>query len=194
MAETGFEKTEAPTPRKRSEAREQGNVARSTDLNAACILLGGILLLYFFGHKMFWGMKIVVESMLTDSLSVNPTRVDDVDRLGQFAGRVILEMMAPLGLGIFLLALLVSVSQTGLLFTLKPLELNLTKLSPIRGVARLFDARAGMRLIMSLGKVALIAGLAAWLIHLDLPGILALAELEVLPMFAAACELVFFWH
>lgn len=191
MAESGFEKTEAPTPRKRSEAREQGNVARSTDLNAACILLGAIVLLYFFGHKIFWGMKVLVESMLAASLSANPTRADDVDRLAHFAGRVLLEMMAPLGLGIFLIAILVSVSQTGLLFTLKPLEFNLTKLSPIRGAARLFDARAGMRLVMSLGKVALIAGLAAWLIHLDMPRIVILAELEVLPMFASACELVF---
>jgi len=192
MAESGFEKTEAPTPRKRSEAREQGNVAHSTDLNAACILLGSVLLLYFFGQKMFWGMKVIVESMLTNSLSANPTQVGDVDRLGQFAGRVVLEMMAPMGLGIFLIALLVSVSQTGLLFTLKPLELNLTKLSPLKGAARLFDARAGMRLVMSLGKVALIAGLAIWLIYLDLPRIVGLAELEVLPMFSVASELVFF--
>ena len=192
MAESGFEKTEAPTPRKRSEAREQGNVARSTDLNAACILLGAILLLYFFGRKMLFGMKVLVESMLSDSLSINPTQADDVDRMLQFAGRVVLEMMAPMGLGIFLIALLVSVSQTGLLFTLKPLEFNLTKLSPLKGAARLFDARAGMRLVMSLGKVALIAGLAVWLIHLDLPRIVGLAELEVLPMFSAACELVFF--
>ena len=40
MAENDAEKTEAPTPRRRQEARDEGNVARSTDLTAAVVLLG----------------------------------------------------------------------------------------------------------------------------------------------------------
>ena len=35
MAEDDGDKTEAPTPRRRQEAREQGNIARSPDLTAA---------------------------------------------------------------------------------------------------------------------------------------------------------------
>ena len=64
MAESSFEKTEAPTPRRRQEAKESGNVARSTDLTAACILLASILLLYVFGFRIFTGMKRVVQHML----------------------------------------------------------------------------------------------------------------------------------
>ena len=43
------EKTEAPTPRRRQEARDAGNIARSPDLNAACLMLGILLLLRSFG-------------------------------------------------------------------------------------------------------------------------------------------------
>jgi flagellar biosynthetic protein FlhB len=42
------EKTEAPTPKRREEAREQGNVARSADLSAAALLLGILLMLRSF--------------------------------------------------------------------------------------------------------------------------------------------------
>ena len=49
MAEhDGGEKTDAPTPRRRQEAREQGQVPRSQDLTAAIILLTGLTLLSSF--------------------------------------------------------------------------------------------------------------------------------------------------
>ena len=53
MAETtGQEKTEAPTARRLREAREEGNVARSTDLTAALMLLASIVpLAYALYHN-----------------------------------------------------------------------------------------------------------------------------------------------
>lgn len=44
--DTGQSKTEAPTPRRRREAREQGQVAYSRDLTSACLLLGGTCVLW----------------------------------------------------------------------------------------------------------------------------------------------------
>ena len=49
MAEDFGDKTEAPTPRRREEAREQGQVARSADLTAAALLMGFLLLMNSFG-------------------------------------------------------------------------------------------------------------------------------------------------
>ena len=45
MAEDMGERTEDATPKRRREAREEGNIARSTDVAAAILLLGGILVL-----------------------------------------------------------------------------------------------------------------------------------------------------
>jgi flagellar biosynthetic protein FlhB len=36
-------RTEKPTPKRRKEARDKGQIARSTDLTSAAVLLGGIL-------------------------------------------------------------------------------------------------------------------------------------------------------
>jgi flagellar biosynthesis protein FlhB len=45
MADDFGDKTEAPTPRRRQEAREEGQVARSPDLTAAAVLLGMFVML-----------------------------------------------------------------------------------------------------------------------------------------------------
>ena len=42
---TSGERTEAPTPKRRREAREKGNVAKSTEVNSVLVLLTGIFLL-----------------------------------------------------------------------------------------------------------------------------------------------------
>ncbi|MEW6042259.1 MAG: EscU/YscU/HrcU family type III secretion system export apparatus switch protein, partial [Elusimicrobiota bacterium] len=43
------EKTEQPTPKRRQEAREKGQVAKSQEVNSVFILLAGLLTMNFFG-------------------------------------------------------------------------------------------------------------------------------------------------
>ena len=70
MAEDAGDKTEAPTPRRRTEAREQGNVARSQDLTLAMMLLGVIITLHIMGRRLIVALKAFVHAMLSgDSLS-----------------------------------------------------------------------------------------------------------------------------
>src|SRR5574342_743906 len=52
MASDDAERTEAPTPRRRQEARERGQVARSPELNSALILLGAFGALALGGWSM----------------------------------------------------------------------------------------------------------------------------------------------
>ena len=191
MAENNFEKTEQPTPRRRAEAREQGNVARSTDLTAALSLMAAVLLLYVLGMKVLAAMRTVTEAMLTSALADNPTRAHDVGPMLAYAGRVTVEAVAPLVLGLMAVALVATVGQVGFLITGKPLVPDFTRLSPLRGVKNMTDVRAGVRLIMALLKVALIGALAAWFILGDLPRILSLGRLDLMPMFTEACGLIF---
>src|SRR5690606_37512728 len=52
MADDAGEKTESASPRRRQEARNKGQVARSTDLNAALLLVGGMVGLRLLGPDM----------------------------------------------------------------------------------------------------------------------------------------------
>ena len=160
MAENDLEKTEQPTPRRLEESRRDGNVARSTDLTAACILLASVLLLYVAGEQLLGGMKRVVERMLGYDGVSNPTRWDHLPADASFAGQIILESMGPMLLGIVLAALAASIGQVGFLFSVKPLQPTFSRMSPARGLKNLIGIRAGVRLMMALAKIIVILGVA----------------------------------
>ncbi len=191
MAESAGEKTEAPTPRRLTEARESGNIARSTDLTAAVTLLGAVIVLNIFGVRVMHAMKLSMEAMLSASLGGNPTRTDDLTHLLGYGGKLAVAAAGPITLAIAAVALVITLMQTGILFTVKPLQPNLGKLNPFKGVAHLFNARAGMRLVMSLAKVGLLAAVSSWVIWADLPRIAGLSLLEPMPLLAACASLIY---
>lgn len=191
MAQGDFEKTEAPTPRRRAEARESGNIARSADLTAAAMLLASVVMLHFFGRGVLGDLKTAVEVILAGAHSSNLTRPDDVPAVLAFAGRMAVGAAAPLVLAVGAAGLLIATGQVGVLFTLKPIQPNLNKLNPAKGLVNLVNIQATMRLGMSLLKIAIIGAVATAVMIDDLPWILHIAELELVSAFAASCELVY---
>ena len=107
MAETDAEKSEAPTPRRLQEARDDGNIPKSTDLTAALSLIAAVFLLYIFGGRLLGGMKVILAAMLSNTHTPNPSRALDVVNLPVFTGTVLLQGLVPLTLGVALVALVV---------------------------------------------------------------------------------------
>ncbi|WP_432799472.1 flagellar biosynthesis protein FlhB [Poriferisphaera sp. WC338] len=179
MAENDAEKTEAPTPRRVQEARQDGNVARSPDLTAACILFAAVLLLYFMGNQVFGGMKVALQQQLSGAFAVdnNPAQPTDVGRLAQSSVYMLFRAVGPVLVCIFVISLVVTVVQVGFLLTPKPLQPKFSRISPIKGIANLFNARSAIKLMMSLLKVIIISAVAFVLIRADLIQILHIGEL-----------------
>ncbi|QNN23892.1 flagellar biosynthesis protein FlhB [Planctomycetales bacterium ZRK34] len=184
------EKTEAPTPRRLQEARDEGQVAKSQDFTAGLTLLGAVVLLSIFGHQMLAGMKVLIQTMMSGSFTPNATRAGDVWRLWEVAGTLAVKMVLPVALGVMVLALVAGFLQVGVLVTFKPLMPKFSKLSPISGFKNLFSMRGLMRLGMSVTKVAIVSAVAAVCIKWDLPKVLALIHLDAAALLAAASALV----
>lgn len=191
MAENDFERTEPATPRRREEARQEGNVARSPDLTAAIGLLAAILLLQMVGGRMFAHMRRAAEAMLSGMIDGNPTRPDDIVQLGTYTGSALAMILAPIILSILLVGVMATVAQVGMLVTVKPLIPSLGKVSPLRGIKNMFNARAAVRFVMSIGKIMIIALVAGIVIYFDLSRIVHVGELEPAQAFAASGEVVF---
>jgi len=185
------EKTEAPTPRRLQEARKDGNVAKSTDLNAAVLLLVGIVALWLFGMQIATGLKLAMSTYLESAHAANITRVEDLIGMTDYAGRVLLYTLAPTLLLLTLFGVIVNISQVGLLLTVKPITPSFNKLNPYNGLKNIVGPRAWVRFAMSLGKMVLILGLGTWIIHEELPKIVTLSELPVRASFFIAAEMVF---
>jgi flagellar biosynthetic protein FlhB len=192
MAETtGQEKTEAPTPQRLRKAREEGNVARSTDLTAALMLLFSIVVLYLLSSRLFESMAAVLHRLLSASDASNPTRADDIGPLMNYLLGLMSWTVLPMLIAIAAVGVLVTASQTGLMLTGKPLIPKFSKLNPWAGVKRLVDARAAIRLVMSLGKVIIISAVATLMIMAEIDAIAALPMMTLGAATKASAHMTF---
>jgi len=191
MAESANEKTEAPTPRRVQQQREEGHVARSMDLTGAAILLASVLLVYWLGGHMVSALRVTVRVLMGESLGNHPTRMDDVGAMAKLAGEQFLSASAPLMVALFVVGILATVVQTGLVLTSKPLELDFQRLSPLRGFRNLFDARAGMRLAMSLAKLVVIGLVTMTFVMMDVDRIMLMGRLGAAAFLPALGELLY---
>src|SRR5688572_31634791 len=137
MAEDFGDKTEAPTPRRREEAREQGQFARSTDLTAAAMLLGFLLLMNSYGP----GLVKALQALMTELLSADSLSELKTDLVGPTLVRAIVVAggaVAPLLVGAVVIAIVVNLAQVGFFFSGKRLQPNFGVLNQLRGLGLLF--------------------------------------------------------
>jgi flagellar biosynthetic protein FlhB len=191
MAEhdSGQERTERATPRKLEEARNQGQVARSRELNTVALLVAGSAGLMFLGSGLVESIGRVMHAsfgfrreQLLDGSHVATALAD--------AGNSVLAALVPL-LGLLVLAAIAaSIALGGFQFSAKALAPKWERISPAKGFARIFSAQGVMELVKSLAKFVLIGSIAiAWLWH-SAGEFLVLGELPVEGGLAQAAHLV----
>ncbi len=182
MAEDLGEGTEDATPKRRREAREEGNIARSQDAANAMLLFGAVLVLSA-GLKPLLGS---LASMLTKSLgseNMQAMRAEDITT--NVAPTVVEASLAaaPIVLGAAAIGVLAHLWQVGFLVTGKPLAPKLERLDPISGFGRIFGVRGVIKTAMDIVKV-LVVGWVAWNVATAvLPEIVALPALGALAGF-----------
>ena len=77
MAEDMGDKTEKPTPRRRAEARDQGNIARSPDLSASVVILGLMMMLNWYGPALVKALKTLMEEVFSGRV-LGDTNLDNL--------------------------------------------------------------------------------------------------------------------
>jgi flagellar biosynthetic protein FlhB len=189
MAEDQENKTEPATPRRRQEARESGQVARSQDLTTALLLVVGLLVLHATARTMVDALTSVLTSMLGNNSLDNPR--DLIDSSIRINGSQILRALGPLMITVAGAAVLVVGMQVGFHINLKPLMPNLAKLNPMQGIGRLFAGQNFMQLGMNLAKTTVIALLAWNEVHTQMPVILSLSGVPFPANFAAGAEIIY---
>ena len=158
--ETFGERTERATPKRREEARRQGQVPRSTELTHALVLLVGVGVLAALGGRMLRGLSELVRVQLAGA-TASAVSVEGVYVLFQRLSMQILMVMLPLVLALILIGLSSNVLQVGFMVTARPLTPRWSAINPIEGFKRIFSLRSVTELVKALLKVGLI-GLIAW--------------------------------
>jgi flagellar biosynthesis protein FlhB len=191
MAESDADKTEAPTARRRQEARDAGNIARSPDLASAALLLGGLYLLKWFGLRIVGALRDVIAAMLSPSAFVAPTLTGLVPKVMHSIGSVGIAMAPVLG-GAALIVIVVNLAQVGLYFNGSRITPNFAALNPLRGLRKIFGGGQGtVHLLMSLLKVVLV-GMVGWSAVGNRMGqIVSIAQLTFVQIFTLGADVIF---
>ncbi len=178
MPEQSGEKSFDPTPHRRQQAREQGQVAYSQDLGSAALLLVGSLLLLYWGGAVVDASARYMERQLADA---QPTAYDpaaaasDARSLLSFFG----PPLAPI-LGLLMLAgALATVLQIGLLFIPDKLQPDLSRISLLAGLKRIFSLQGVARLGFGLVKVLIISVVTGVVLYRRRVEVIGAADLEI---------------
>ncbi len=174
MAEEHGQGTEAATPRRREEAREQGRVVFSAELTAGLLLLAAIGVLWFaskgIGASFSEALRHAVRGWRMHELSMDQSR----ELLMGFLSLGLRIVGLPLAL-LFVAALSVMVGQVGFRIVPSLAAPNWERLDPVNGWSRILSWAGILRGATSLAKVVAI-GVFAWMMLKGRMGRLAMLD------------------
>ncbi len=158
MAEedTGQERTETASPRRREEARKRGQIAVSADLNTGVLLLAGALAFWLGGEAIGGGLLAGVKFDLSRAY-----RLDlDAFEVRFMMASIFFRTLQALGMffGIVVAAALVAgFAQAGFAFYPDLLTIKPERLDPTQGVKRLFSLGSLVKMLTSFAKIGIAA-------------------------------------
>lgn len=173
--DTDLERTEAATPQRREEARKEGRIPRSQELNTAVGLLGAAILLKTLGVAVGQGVAQLFGYGLA-SLGEADMAPGQLIRLVQEVGWMALGTSSVLLLSLAGVSFAVAGVQGRGVLTARPLEPKLSRLEPVHNAKRLFGMRLCAELVKSLVKLAVIVLAVRWALAAAWPEILLLVQ------------------
>ena len=174
-SESGADKTEDPTEKRKKDSREKGEIARSKELNTLAIMLAGSAGLLIFGGALAQDMMELMRYnfSLSRDVLLNP------DSMGAFllhSGKIALIALQPVLLTLLIAALVGPISLGGWLFAAGSLAPKFSRMNPAAGIKRMFSAKALVELLKALAKFFIILIVALLVLKSDIDDLLRIAH------------------
>ncbi len=181
----GGEKTEEPTAKKLSDARNDGKVAKSRELDNAVGLLLLFVLLQVTMSNLGGGMLRLFETFynrIPEILDENASGMTarSVSRIVQQALVDAFWMVLPFFAVGFLAMFVVNLLQVKWKVTTKPLKPDFKKFNPINGFKRFFSKDSLVELLKSFAKIILITWMAYSAVADDTRQLLLLYDMNLM--------------
>ena len=149
------EKTEEATPKKKSEARKKGQVARSKDVGLAITMVTCTLVILLLSGMIVGNLKDTMVYFLQSGMlqDINEMSIKSIVlTVLMKAALCILPVVVP----IMIAGIVASLMQTGFLLTGEPLKPKFSKLNPISGFKNMFSKKSFVDLLKNLAVVTVI--------------------------------------
>lgn len=154
------EKTEEPTQHKLKKAREEGNVARSAEISSVLLMVIATVVIIYAGGWIYARMESMFETFFLGSGQAFDNQENAIQFL-KIAGWYAVEILAPVTIALFVMAIVANVAQTGVVFATKVMEPKASRISPKKGLEKIFSMRGVVEMIKGFSKIFLV-GLIIW--------------------------------
>ena len=172
--ESGLERTEPASVRRREKAREEGQVTRSRELSTLALLLAAGGGLWFMGV----GLADKMSVLMRHSMQLDRAMAFDTDlmllRLKDSSIDALLAI-SPLLLLLVLAGVAAALLLSGWLFSFKPLLPDWSRIDPLQGLTRILSWNGVIEMVKAIAKTVLVGGVAAWVIWYNRGAVLSLA-------------------
>lgn len=182
------EKTLPPTSKKIRDAREEGQVVKSSEL-AAGVQLGVILMyLYILGEDIWQDLcHILILTINTIDQPLSLAFSSFISALGVF----IFKDLAFMFLVLFIATVASFVGQVGFLFSGKAMMPKLDKLDIVKNIQNLFSLKSVVELLKNIVKMAVIGCVFYYLFHRYAPSLANMAYVNPVADMQVTLKIIF---
>lgn len=159
--EGGQERTEQATSKRLREAREKGQIARSKELTTCLLLLASGIGIFLMGGN-------IIEALLAtmrDSFQPSTDKIFNSSGLPDFFLKELINalmVIAPLLVLLVAVAFFAPMALGGWSFSVDALTAKWERISPLKGIKRIFSWKSVIELIKALAKFGLVAIASVW--------------------------------
>lgn len=179
------EKTEEPTPKKRRDSRQKGQVAKTAEFNTALLILFGFAALIglarYIGSRM---QSLTLHTWQQHAVSLEFTESSIYLLFRNLMWEALL-IVGPLFLVTLIVGIGANLAQVGFLLTGEPLQPKFERINPLNGLKRIFSKRALVELVKALLKVILVGSVVYSILrgNLDLfPSLMLMRPLDAVAL------------
>ncbi len=149
-------KTEDPSQKRLDEAREKGNIAKSIEINSWFVLAGAFLALTLSFGGPVGTMSPGLSSMLASAHEISFEKTD-IGRIFSDSGWVLLTILGAPFFILFLAAVAGPIMQHIPVISMEPVKPQMSRISPLAGLKRMFGKEALVNFAKSLGKLVIVS-------------------------------------
>ena len=190
MSDSAGDKTEKATPKRRDQARKEGQVARSQDMNGAIVLLASLLVLSAMAPKMMQSLKTMMSTTLSAIATPEIVTKDGLGPLVTENALVMAKVIGPIAAVCLVAGLAVNVAQVKWKPTFKPVVPNFKKINPLTGAKNVFGPQMFFESGKTVAKVGAVGGIAALALFPKFDELAALVGMPPQQLLPHLCELI----
>lgn len=183
------DKTEEPTPKKKKDARKQGNIAKSAEVNKAMTFIAILVVIYMMSGSIISELQGFIVNILSGDFSM--TMNDNTIKILMFKVMMsFMKIVLPISLIIMVFGILSSLIQTGLFFSMESLKPKFSKLNPLTGLKNMFSMKAIVNLIKSMVVICIMIYLGYSFMSKNFEGIIKSGDIYLPYLFNIVLDLI----